>query len=51
MATHTINITEINGMYATTIRTTEEDGTVTIERMRLSPEDMDQVLNLLKSLK
>jgi hypothetical protein len=50
METYTINITEINGMYAMTIRTTKEDGTVSTERLRLSPKQVQEVITTIKVL-
>lgn len=49
MENHTINITEINGIYLTTIRTTSEAGEVTNERRRLTPEQVEQIIALIKS--
>ena len=49
MEKHTINITEINGFYSTTIRTTPEEGEVTNERRRLTPEQVAQIIALIKS--
>lgn len=50
MEKHTINITEINGTYPTTIRTTSEEHEVQpIERRRLTHEQVNQVIALIKS--
>ena len=49
MEKHTINITEINGIYAVTIRTTTEDGISTTERLRLTPNQLLEVKAKIKS--
>ena len=49
MEKHTINITEINGQYAVTIRTTAEDGMSVNERLRLTPEQLAEVVEKIKS--
>jgi hypothetical protein len=45
----TINITEINGLYATTVQTIVVDGINTIERKKLTPAQLDAVLTLINS--